>query len=67
MAPPRQLRHLPGKTVGFLRHGWARKIDEQGLMRRSGASINDVRIDEPERRIFEPRPPAERGPDNPLR
>ncbi|KJK59459.1 nuclear transport factor 2 family protein [Saccharothrix sp. ST-888] len=32
-----------------------------GLMRRREASINDVRITEAERRIFGPRPEAERG------
>ena len=35
-------------------------------MRRREASINDVPIDENERRIFGPRPEAERGQDIPL-
>jgi uncharacterized protein len=43
------------------------EFDEHGLMRRREASINDVRIDESERRIFGPRPEAERGQDIPLR
>jgi nuclear transport factor 2 (NTF2) superfamily protein len=37
-----------------------------GLMRRREASINDVRIDESERRIFGPRPESEHGRDIPL-
>jgi hypothetical protein len=36
-------------------------------MRRREASINDVRIDENERRIFGPRPADERGVEFPLR
>src|SRR3954468_5364580 len=32
------------------------EFDDQGLMRRREASINDLRIDESERRIFGPRP-----------
>jgi nuclear transport factor 2 (NTF2) superfamily protein len=43
------------------------EFDEHGLMRRREASINDLRIDESERRIFGPRPEAERGQDIPLR
>ncbi|WP_188194236.1 nuclear transport factor 2 family protein [Nonomuraea sp. SYSU D8015] len=40
------------------------EFDESGLMRRREASINDVRIDESERRIFGPR----QGPEElPLR
>ena len=39
---------------------------ENGLMRRRLASINDVRIDESERRITGPRPENERGQDIPL-
>jgi nuclear transport factor 2 (NTF2) superfamily protein len=42
-------------------------FDEHGLMRRREASINDVRIDETERRIFGARPPEERGRESPLR
>jgi nuclear transport factor 2 (NTF2) superfamily protein len=38
-----------------------------GLMRRREASINDVRMDESERRFFGPRPENERGQDFPLR
>ncbi|WP_250005737.1 nuclear transport factor 2 family protein [Actinoplanes sp. M2I2] len=38
-----------------------------GLMRRREASINDVAIDESERRIFGPRPESERGQEFPLR
>jgi nuclear transport factor 2 (NTF2) superfamily protein len=37
-----------------------------GLMRRREASINDVRIDESERRILWPRPEDERGVELPL-
>ena len=37
------------------------EFDEHGLMRRREASINDVAIDESERRIFGPRPDEERG------
>jgi hypothetical protein len=36
-------------------------------MRRREASINDVPIDESERRIFGPRPQEERGRSFPLR
>ena len=36
-------------------------------MRRREASINDVKIDESERRIFGPRPEDERGQSPPLR
>ena len=43
------------------------EFDEHGLMRRREASINDVKIDEAERRIFGPRPAAERGHDLALR
>jgi uncharacterized protein len=43
------------------------EFDEHGLMRRREASINDVAIDESERRIFGPRPEAERGTELPLR
>jgi nuclear transport factor 2 (NTF2) superfamily protein len=40
---------------------------DDGLMRRREASINDVPIDEKDRRIFGPRPEAERGQPFPLR
>jgi nuclear transport factor 2 (NTF2) superfamily protein len=45
------------------------EFDERGLMRRREASINDLRIDESERRIRGPRPDDERGPEHdiPLR
>ncbi|MEE6177735.1 nuclear transport factor 2 family protein [Mycobacterium sp. 050134] len=45
------------------------EFDDNGLMRRREASINDLRIDESERRYFGPRPENERGPghDIPLR
>ncbi|MEV1169342.1 nuclear transport factor 2 family protein [Nonomuraea sp. NPDC049784] len=39
------------------------EFDESGLMRRREASINDVRIEESERRIFGPRGDDERGVD----
>jgi len=42
------------------------EFDEHGLMRRREASINDLRIEESERRIFGPRPESERGQDFPL-
>ena len=42
------------------------QFDAHGLMARREASINDVRIDEGERRIFGPRPEGERGVDFPL-
>jgi len=42
------------------------EFDEQGYMRRREASINDVRIEESERRIFGPRPEAEHGAPLPL-
>ena len=41
------------------------EFDEHGLMRRREASINDVRIDESERRIFGPRPKDSSEPDLP--
>ncbi len=43
------------------------EFDDEGYMRRREASINDVRIDESERRIFGSRPEAERGTIIPLR
>jgi nuclear transport factor 2 (NTF2) superfamily protein len=43
------------------------EFDQNGLMRRREASINDLRIGESERRIFGPRPEAERGQEFPLR
>jgi nuclear transport factor 2 (NTF2) superfamily protein len=42
------------------------EFDEHGLMRRREASINDLAIDESERRYFGPRTEAERGRDIPL-
>lgn len=38
------------------------EFDENGLMRRREASINDLTITEPERRFYGPRPDDERGP-----
>jgi nuclear transport factor 2 (NTF2) superfamily protein len=43
------------------------EFDDDGLMRRREASINDVPISESERRIFGPRPESERGQLFPLR
>ena len=43
------------------------EFDAEGYMRRREASINDVRIEESERRIRGPRPEAERGQGIPLR
>ena len=43
------------------------EFDERGYMARREASINDVPIDESERRIFGPRPDEEQGQDIPLR
>ena len=43
------------------------EFDEHGLMRRREASINDLPIDESERRIFGPRPQEEHGGEIPLR
>jgi nuclear transport factor 2 (NTF2) superfamily protein len=37
------------------------EFDSEGLMRRREASINDVRIEESQRRIFGPRPDSEVG------
>jgi nuclear transport factor 2 (NTF2) superfamily protein len=42
------------------------EFDDQGLMRRREASINDLRIDESERRLFGPRPAGDRA-EIPLR
>ena len=42
------------------------EFDDEGYMRRREASINDVAIDESERRIFGPRPENERGDSIPL-
>jgi nuclear transport factor 2 (NTF2) superfamily protein len=42
------------------------KFDPLGLMTRREASINDRRIRESERRVFGPRPEAERGVDLPI-
>ena len=43
------------------------EFDAEGYMRRREASINDVPIEESERRIFGPRPESERGQSIPLR
>jgi nuclear transport factor 2 (NTF2) superfamily protein len=43
------------------------EFDEHGLMARREASINDVRIDERERRIHGPRPAEEQGELFPIR
>ncbi len=43
------------------------EFDDEGLMRRREASINDVRIGEEDRRIFGVRPEAERGVPIPIR
>jgi nuclear transport factor 2 (NTF2) superfamily protein len=43
------------------------EFDAEGYMRRREASINDVQIDESERRIFGSRPDDERGRPLPLR
>lgn len=42
------------------------EFDEHGLMLRREASINDVAIEESDRRIFGPRPAGEHGADFPL-
>ncbi len=42
------------------------QFDVNGLMERREASINDVRIDEADRRIFDPRPAHDRGVELPL-
>jgi uncharacterized protein len=42
------------------------EFDEHGLMTRREASINDVKIDESQRRIHGPRPDSERGLEIPL-
>jgi uncharacterized protein len=42
------------------------EFDQHGLMRRREASINDLTIDENERRIFGSRPAGERGKEFPL-
>jgi nuclear transport factor 2 (NTF2) superfamily protein len=42
------------------------EFDHDGYMRRREASINDVAINEDERRIFGPRPESERGVPLPL-
>jgi uncharacterized protein len=42
------------------------EFDQHGLMSRREASINDLAIDGTERRIFGPRPEAERGVEIPL-
>ncbi len=42
------------------------EFDDEGYMRRREASINDVAIDEGDRRIFGPRPEDERGKSIPL-
>jgi uncharacterized protein len=43
------------------------EFDERGLMSRREASIDDLRIEESERRIHGPRPESERGVPFPLR
>jgi nuclear transport factor 2 (NTF2) superfamily protein len=43
------------------------EFSENGLMHRREASINDVRIEESERRVFGPRPKSKRGIPFPVR
>jgi uncharacterized protein len=43
------------------------EFDSHGLMTRREASINDLAIDEADRRIFGPRPDSELGQEIPLR
>jgi nuclear transport factor 2 (NTF2) superfamily protein len=43
------------------------EFDAHGLMVRREASINDIPIEESDRRIFGPRPAGERGQDQPIR
>ena len=43
------------------------EFEEHGLMRRREASINDLEIDDADRRIFGPRPADERGQEFALR
>ncbi|GHH07568.1 nuclear transport factor 2 family protein [Streptomyces rubradiris] len=43
------------------------EFDEYGLMRRREASIDDVAIEESDRRVFGPRPAGEHGTDLPVR
>jgi nuclear transport factor 2 (NTF2) superfamily protein len=43
------------------------EFDGHGLMMRREASINDLPIDESDRRIFGPRPAGDQGKDIPLR
>ena len=43
------------------------EFDEHGLMRRREASINDLRIEASQRRIFGPRPASEHGMEIPIR
>ena len=42
------------------------EFSDEGLMRRREASINDVAIEESQRRIFGPRPESEHGREFPL-
>jgi uncharacterized protein len=42
------------------------EFDEHGLMTRREASINDIRIDERDRRILGPRPATERREEQPV-
>lgn len=42
------------------------EFDEHGLMSRREASINDISIDESDRRIFGPRPRSEHGIEFPI-
>jgi uncharacterized protein len=42
------------------------EFNDDGVMHRREASINDVPIDASERRYFGPRPPEEHGVDFPL-
>ncbi|MFI6082879.1 nuclear transport factor 2 family protein [Streptomyces sp. NPDC051217] len=43
------------------------EFDENGLMRRREASINDLRIEESDRRVFGARPEGEHGVEFPIR
>src|SRR3954468_10607601 len=55
-------RRSHGNQEGGSRHGnEAGEFGDEGCMRRREASINDVAIEQTERRIFGPRPESERG------
>jgi nuclear transport factor 2 (NTF2) superfamily protein len=62
---PRQCHDASGQCYrSYGNEQW--EFSESGLISRRGAGINDIAIDESERRYFGPRPKSQYGQDIPL-